>query len=262
MRTREEQEAINKACKYHPNSTEELQKLVNDTEVKLGEIDTSQITDMSELFKDSKRTDFSGIEKWNVSNVTSMGAMFAGCHDFNQDISSWDVSSVENMFGMFADCRAFNQSLNAWDVSKVTSMFNLFYGCENFNQPLDNWNVANVEDMLEMFSYCQNFNQDIGGWNVEKVHDMSYMFQSCEKFNQNLNKWSVNKRCKTFNIFFNAGQDLFNANKAFTTEQLLKSLTTNEEVEVDDLESLTEQNFWEQSLNVTNEIEVGVQNGV
>lgn len=116
--------------------------------------------------------------------------------------------------------------------------------------------------MLEMFSYCPNFNQDIGGWNVEKVQDMSYMFQSCEKFNQNLNKWSVNKRCKTFNIFFNAGQDLFNANKAFTTEQLLKSLTTNGEVEIDDLESLTEQNFWEQSLNVTNEIEEGVQNGV
>lgn len=72
----------------------------------------------------------------------------------------------------------------------------------------------------------------------------------------------MNKRCKTINIFFNAGQDLFNVNKAFTTEQLLKSLTTNEEVEVDDLESLTEQNFWEQSLNVTNEIEEGVQNGV
>ena len=41
MRTKEEQEAINKACKYHPNFRKELQKLVNDTEVKLGEIDTS-----------------------------------------------------------------------------------------------------------------------------------------------------------------------------------------------------------------------------
>ena len=263
MRTREEQEAINQACKYHPATKTELILLLEVSEVKLNDIDTSKITDMSELFAYEKyRYDWNGLELWDTSNVTDMSQMFYKCCNFNYSLNTWNVANVTDMHSLFAGCRAFNQSLNAWDVSKVTSMFNLFYGCENFNQPLDNWNVANVEDMLEMFSYCPNFNQDIGGWNVEKVQDMSYMFQSCEKFNQNLNKWSVNKRCKTFNIFFNAGQDLFNANKAFTTEQLLKSLTTNEEVEIDDLESLTEQNFWEQSFNVTNEIEDGVQNGV
>ena len=214
MRTRAEQEAINKACKYHPATKTELILLLEVSEVKLNDIDTSKITDMSELFAYEKyRYEWNGLELWDTSNVTDMSNMFYCCY-------------------------------------------------YNFNYPLGDWDVSNVKNMSCMFAYCYNFNQDIGGWNVEKVQDMSYMFQSCEKFNQNLNKWSVNKRCKTFNIFFNAGQDLFNANKAFTTEQLLKSLTTNEEVEIDDLESLTEQNFWEQSLNVTNEIEEGVQNGV
>ena len=101
---------------------------------------------MSELFKDSKRTDFSGIEKWNVSNVTSMGAMFAGCHDFNQDISSWDVANVTNMSGMFAGCTSFNQPLNNWNVSKVEDMSQMFAHCEKFNQPLNDWNVR--EDCL------------------------------------------------------------------------------------------------------------------
>ena len=186
---------------FHPKTKEELKELVDDPEVNLGEIDTTKITDMSELFKDSKRTDFSGIEKWNVSNVTSMGAMFAGCHDFNQDISSWDVSSVENMFGMFADCRAFNQSLNAWDVSKVTSMFNLFYGCEKFNQPLDMWNVSNVISMQGMFEGCKNFNQPLNNWDVSNVKDTSQMFDGCENFNQPLNYWNVSKVEDMYGMF-------------------------------------------------------------
>ena len=187
--------------KYFPKTKEELNKLVDDPEVNLGEIDTTKITDMSELFQDSKRTDFSGIEKWNVSNVTSMGAMFAGCHDFNQDISSWDVSSVEIMFGMFADCRAFNQSLNAWDVSKVTNMFNLFYGCENFNQPLDMWNVSNVISMQGMFEGCKNFNQPLNDWDVSNVKDTSQMFDGCENFNQPLNDWNVSKVEDMYGMF-------------------------------------------------------------
>lgn len=62
-----DQEAINKACKYHPETKQELQKLVDDPKVNLGEIDTSKITNMDFLFALSSRSDFSGIENWNVS---------------------------------------------------------------------------------------------------------------------------------------------------------------------------------------------------
>ena len=62
--------------KYYPESKEELQRLCDDLTVNLGEIDTSKITDMSQTFYESNRTDFSGIEKWDVSNVTNMQYMF------------------------------------------------------------------------------------------------------------------------------------------------------------------------------------------
>ena len=39
---------------YTPSSLKELKELVNDKNVRLGDIDTSLITDMTELFKDSK----------------------------------------------------------------------------------------------------------------------------------------------------------------------------------------------------------------
>ena len=127
MRTREEQEAINKACKFHPETKEELQELVDDPKVYLGDIDTSNVTDMSDLFTLSERTNFSGIETWDTSNVTDMSGMFYRCEKFNQNISAWDVSSVKNMRSMFYACENFKQDLNAWCVREVCYCDKAFY---------------------------------------------------------------------------------------------------------------------------------------
>ncbi|WP_415579713.1 BspA family leucine-rich repeat surface protein [Helicobacter labetoulli] len=43
---------------------------------------------MGGLFYNSTRRDFSGIESWNVSNVTHMNSMFKGAKFFNADISN------------------------------------------------------------------------------------------------------------------------------------------------------------------------------
>lgn len=154
MRTREEQDAINKACKFHSENINELRNLVADSKINLGEIDTSKITDMSELFKDSHRKSFSGIENWDTSNVRNMSCMFAGCKNFNQDLSAWDVSKVNNMSNMFNGCSNFNQPLNAWDVSNVTDMSSMFVGCESFKENLNSWKLPRNYEFNEMFEGC------------------------------------------------------------------------------------------------------------
>ena len=58
--------------KYQPKTKGELKALCDDETIHLGDIDTSLITDMSELFKGSSRNDFSGIENWDISNVMDM----------------------------------------------------------------------------------------------------------------------------------------------------------------------------------------------
>ena len=108
--------------KYTPNTRDELKALVDDTSINLGDIDTSKITDMSSLFFHTSRTDFSGIEKWDVSNVENMVAMFHNAKSFNADISSWNVSNVEYMIGMFARAISFNQDISKWDISNVENI--------------------------------------------------------------------------------------------------------------------------------------------
>ncbi|HDZ4981059.1 TPA: BspA family leucine-rich repeat surface protein [Campylobacter jejuni] len=140
--------------KYFPNNKEELQALIYNEAIYLGDIDTSKITDMSELFFDSTRTDFSGIEKWDVSKVKDMDSMFWGCEKFNANISGWNTSSVENMAFMFYNCTSFNQPLGDWDTGKVETMAGMFSGCHSFNQDLSSCDVSSVEDMEDMFENC------------------------------------------------------------------------------------------------------------
>ena len=102
---------INKNSKisynYHPETKDELKAIIKQRieskgiKCDLNDIDTSNIIDMSNLFKYS---DFSGdISRWNVSNVTKMESMFAHSK-FNGDISNWDVSNVKSMHEMFYEC--------------------------------------------------------------------------------------------------------------------------------------------------------------
>ena len=119
--------------KYFPKTNKELKDIIKKrikeegNEVDLNDIDVSEITDMSELFRE---TNFNGdISKWDVSNVTNMCAMFCACEAFNQDISVWDVSNVTSISKMFCGCKSFNQDISSWNVSNVKKMTNIFDNC-------------------------------------------------------------------------------------------------------------------------------------
>ena len=129
-------------AKYYPLTLEELKKLVSDPEVSLGDIDTSQITSMDKLFRDSERQDFSGIESWNTANVKSMKSLFENARFFNHPIGSWNTGSVTNMQSMFRNAVQFNQPLDGWDTSHVKNMKELFANARSFNQPVGYWNTV------------------------------------------------------------------------------------------------------------------------
>ena len=97
--------------------------------------DTSEITDMSELFFDMAGFD-EDISRWDVSNVTSLACTFWDATSFNGDLSRWDVSNVTDLEGTFRGATSFNGDLSRWDVSNVTSLDYTFHGATSFNQQL------------------------------------------------------------------------------------------------------------------------------
>ena len=122
---------------YHPKDRNELKELIKKLIRKRGknadlnDIDTSKITDMSNLFSHSN---FGG----DISN-------------FNGDISNWDVSNVKNMECMFRNSK-FNGDISNWDVSNVENM-NWMFNSSNFNGDISKWDVSNIKDMDYMFNY-------------------------------------------------------------------------------------------------------------
>ena len=187
--------------KFHPKVKFELKELINDLSISLNDIDTSHIADKISLFKSTKRTDFSGIENWDVSNVTNMSGMFEGVKSFNQPLSSWDVSRVKNMSYMFANATKFNQDISNWNVSNVTDMSWMFAGAESFNQPLNKWNVSKVTKMYRMFYNAKSFNQSLDNWNISSSTDISGMMRGASKFFRELPK-SLKNDLKRYNLIY------------------------------------------------------------
>ena len=153
---------IDSEYKYYPETKEELikniEECLNSNNYNLNCIDTSKITDMSDLFYDSKFENINiDVSKWDVSNVKNMKSMFFGYTNFNCDLSNWDVSNVTNMSNMFQLCENFTgEGLDKWDVSNVIHMHYMFFECTNFNCDLSKWNVNNVTNMNYIFDGCKS----------------------------------------------------------------------------------------------------------
>ena len=113
----------------------------NDLYTPISEWDVSDVTDMTDLFRDIKSFN-ADISKWDVSSVIKMHSMFTGATSFNADISKWNVSSVTSMQSMFTGASSFNADVSKWDVSSMTNMYQMFYNAQSFNVDISKWDAS------------------------------------------------------------------------------------------------------------------------
>ena len=124
-------------------------------------------------------------EGFNTSNVTDMSSMFRWCNSLTRlDVSNFNTENVTDMGGMFGACESIvSLDLSNFNTENVTNMGYMF-GAEGRNSltslDLSSFNTENVTTMREMFSNCGNLTRlNLSNFNTENVTDMSYMFGEC-----------------------------------------------------------------------------------
>lgn len=120
---------------------------------------TNNVTDISAMFRECNKLDFSAIGTdfgaWDTSNVTNMGEMFSGSSIADaSSLSSWSTSNVTTMRLMFARCSNLQElDLSTWDTSSVTNMAGMFQICENLKKVnIQNFTIPSANS-ASMFTY-------------------------------------------------------------------------------------------------------------
>lgn len=221
----------------------------------LKDIDTSKVTNMSNMFKDCTNLINLDLSNINTSSVTSMYRMFYGCISLKTiKLKNIDVSNVDNMSDMFKDCYNLTEldlknfkttklkymtfmfyrcrslktlNLSNFDTSAVNSFADTFANCSSItNLDLSCFNTNNILSLSEMFLGCSNLvDLNMINLNMEKVTDINYMFDGCTKltnlqFPKNLGRGYLTTQNANYQKY---SLDLRNS-KLLTHESLLSIL--------------------------------------
>ena len=99
------------------------------------------------------------VSEFNTTNVTNMYQMFSGCSSLtNLDLSSFNTSNVTNMTNMFSYCSSLTSlDLSSFNTSKITNMSYLFDNCTKLkNLNISNFDFTNVTKYTNIFYSVPN----------------------------------------------------------------------------------------------------------
>ena len=174
----------------NPSSSGLFSNLTNVTSIDLSNMDTSGMTNMSNMFSDNTSlTNITFGDNFNTANVKSMTSMFNNCSNIESlDLSMFDTSSTQafggtnGYAGMFKGCSTLiSLDLSSFDTSNVTDMSGMFWGCNSLeNLNLSSFNTSNVTNMNSMFNNCKSLkNLDLSNFDTSNVTNMVMMFYGC-----------------------------------------------------------------------------------
>ncbi|MGM0149214.1 WxL domain-containing protein [Enterococcus sp. AZ162] len=124
--------------------------------------DTSNVTNMNNMFGGSPSLKTLDLSNWDTSNVTDMGFMFNGARNLETlNVSNWNTSNVTSMRTMFQNAESLTGiDVSSWNTSSVTDMgwmFNRARNLETLN--VSNWNTTNVSEATSMFFNTTNLSE-------------------------------------------------------------------------------------------------------
>lgn len=223
--------------------------------IDMSNVKTNNVTNMSDMFSGcSKLTEIKGLSGFNTSNVTNMSYMFQGCNKLKSlNLSNFKTDRVNNMESMFSGCLELTEikGLSGFNTSLVEDMSAMFSSCENLtslDSDIDNFDTSNVIDMGYMFSGIKLTTLNLKNFNTSKVARMSGMFKDCENLTElkleNFNTEAVTDMQMMFQSttsLTNLNLSSFNTGNVTTFFQMFAQCTN--------LENLNLQNFSYSSID-------------
>ena len=188
------------------------------TTIDLSGWDTSNVTNMGEMFKDCSSLTNLDVSGFKTSNATSMNSMFQNCNSLTSlDVSSFNTSKVNSYYSfanMFYGCSSLKTlDLSNFDFSNThtnsyVGLYGMLYGCgslETITFPSTvTFNNSGIS-MEQMFQYCSSLTTlDLSGFNTSNVKYMSGMFDHCSKLS-NLTlgtDWASNSSISSFDLSY------------------------------------------------------------
>ena len=152
----------------------------NGSELDVSKLDTSNVNNMANMFRNCQSLTTLDVSNWDTSNVTDMNNMFSYSGKLTSlDVSNLDTSKVKDMSYMFGSC----SSLTTLDVSNfnttnVTNMSYMFQSCNKLTSlDVSNFDISKVTNMIAMFSYCNALTSlDLSSWDVGHITAYYYFY--------------------------------------------------------------------------------------
>lgn len=150
--------------------------MINLGSIKFGTgFDTSNITDMKDVFHTCKSLSKLDLTAWNTSNVTTMQNMFFACNSLTElNISTWDTSKVTNMGSMLQNLTSLTKlDVSKFDTSNVEEFGFMFSGLIVDSLDISNFNTGKAKSIRSMFGNMSNIKElNLRSFDTSNVTDM------------------------------------------------------------------------------------------
>ena len=167
------------------NMAEMFYRCKNVNNLDLSGFSTDNVTDMNNMFSYCESLEKLDLSNFNTANVTNMAYMFCECNNlFSLNISNFNTANVTNMAEMFNVCSLLKKlDISSFNTANVTDMALMFNACVSLKSlDLSNFNTDNVTNMTGMFYGCMSLpSLDVSSFNTANVTDMTGMFSMCEE---------------------------------------------------------------------------------
>ena len=154
------------------------------TSLNVSNFDTSQVVNMSNMFYDCSSLTSLNVSNFNTANVTNMGNMFCGCSsltslNLGSNFNTQNVKYIDNMFNSCSKLTTLNVS--NFNTGNARSMASMFRGCSSLTSlDVSNFNTQNTKYMENMFNGCSGLTSlNLGGFNLSVCTNFTDMLTGC-----------------------------------------------------------------------------------